>query len=580
MTSTSDGFVVGDDGVIQKTTNGGTTWNPIANLPASFQCGSDPDDGYSIHFFQNSGAGAAAYSKGIIAADHNLVWLTSDGGNSWNSVALPGTGTGSNCPGFNPNANVEVWDIDFEDPTTYNSPGWAGGGIGFAKGFLYRTLDGGTSWTQSYCTQYLLPYPGSLGSSACGLTTIYGVAALGPSDPRAVSGGYGSELFVYQAGSANWDPCVTPCGTSGSPAACVGASTWVQKFTDTANVGLCVDSRPRFAAVTKISGTKACVGGRFGRLAVYDQNTGLLTDKATDWFLRIGDGDFSSSTHGCVIGQDFAIKRTTDGGATWTNPSVNWDYCPEPYEMGYGLDFSPSGANAVAVGQAAFIAISAGSPAGAVWTKVPATFVPTSATLNAVSYNTAVLMYPDEPSAWVVGDSGTVLTSPDHGATWTSRPVPVSVNLHGVSLAAGGGYVVGDNQTAYFSSDGGVTWSQVPVVGGSTSEALLDVITWGDSTQAIAVGSMGGVYEKTLARFVKLTLPTALATTDPLRDVDIVGDGNTVRICGDKGVVLFRDSGTWTRPWSQSNESLFRVVFQFPNFGFAIGRQSGIVKYQ
>lgn len=123
MISTSVGFVVGDDGALQKTTDGGLSWSFVTNPPSAFACGSDPDDGYAIHFFQNSGTGFAAYSKGLIAGDHNRLWRTLDSGETWTEVALPNTTVSPvACPPTSGTENVEVWSIAFEDPLDYNSP--------------------------------------------------------------------------------------------------------------------------------------------------------------------------------------------------------------------------------------------------------------------------------------------------------------------------------------------------------------------------------------------------------------------------------------------------------------------------
>lgn len=48
------GWVVGLDGTLQKTVNGGTTWSP-PSIPL-FGCSNDPEGLYDIHFFSDGGA--------------------------------------------------------------------------------------------------------------------------------------------------------------------------------------------------------------------------------------------------------------------------------------------------------------------------------------------------------------------------------------------------------------------------------------------------------------------------------------------------------------------------------------------
>jgi hypothetical protein len=123
----------------------------------------------------------------------------------------------------------------------------------------------------------------------------------------------------------------------------------------------------------------------------------------------------------------------------------------------------------------------------------------------------------------------------------------------------------------------GVNWSPVTVTGGS-GETFFDVATWDDGTPAILVGQNGGVFEKTGTAFVKQTL--GLTVTEHLNDVEVLNSGSNVRICGQNGVVLFRDSGTWTKPKSQTNDPLYRLVFQSPTHGFGVGQQFVLVEYK
>ena len=103
-------------------------------------------------------------------------------------------------------------------------------------------------------------------------------------------------------------------------------------------------------------------------------------------------------------------------------------------------------------------------------------------------------------------------------------------------------------------------------------------MTWGTGSAAIAVSTAGLVYELTSSTFDPVTLP--FAVTQDLNDVEVPDNGNSVRICGDVGVVLFRDSTVWTKPKSQTTEHLFKLSFQSANDGFWVGKQFLILEYR
>jgi photosystem II stability/assembly factor-like uncharacterized protein len=74
--------------------------------------------------------------------------------------------------------------------------------------------------------------------------------------------------------------------------------------------------------------------------------------------------------------------------------------------------------------------------------------------------NGAVLL--DSGTAFVVGDTGTILKSSDAGATWTPLTSGTSSTLHGVYfLDPNEGVAVGDNGTILRTTDGGAAWQSI-----------------------------------------------------------------------------------------------------------------------
>src|SRR5436309_11656554 len=74
--------------------------------------------------------------------------------------------------------------------------------------------------------------------------------------------------------------------------------------------------------------------------------------------------------------------------------------------------------------------------------------------------NSAVLL--DSGTAFVVGDTGTILKSSDAGATWTPLTSGTSSTLHGIYfLDPNEGVAVGDNAKILRTTDGGAAWQSI-----------------------------------------------------------------------------------------------------------------------
>src|SRR5947207_10542106 len=74
--------------------------------------------------------------------------------------------------------------------------------------------------------------------------------------------------------------------------------------------------------------------------------------------------------------------------------------------------------------------------------------------------NGAILL--DSGTAFVVGDTGTILKSTDAGATWTPLASGTSTTLHGIHfLDLNDGIAVGDSGTILRTTDGGAAWQNV-----------------------------------------------------------------------------------------------------------------------
>lgn len=160
----------------------------------------------------------------------------------------------------------------------------------------------------------------------------------------------------------------------------------------------------------------------------------------------------------------------------------------------------------------------------------------------------------------IVGEGGTVLTSPD-GSAWTQQPIPPTTSpaLNGVAasgnrlVAVGTQYVVatGDTLALILTSSDGVTWEKNP----QTIQAALYKVTWtGD--KFIAVGSLLGAPN---------AAPVALLSDDGLNWTahsaananlsvfyDIAWNGSQFVAVGYPGIARSADGITWEQTGSGS----------------------------
>src|SRR3954454_20067935 len=117
--------VIGSGCVLRRSDDGGQTFHRLPFVPSEAGC---PAGLNSFHF--------PTPQVGYIVLDDGSVIRTDDGGQSFSGrTAVPGT------PAANPGSGIHPTDVFFVSDTT---------GFATAGGTLYRTTDGGGSWSQRF----------------------------------------------------------------------------------------------------------------------------------------------------------------------------------------------------------------------------------------------------------------------------------------------------------------------------------------------------------------------------------------------------------------------------------------------
>lgn len=160
------GWTVGDFGIVLITEDGGESWDTVyAPVPNTW--------GYSlndVHFHNKD--------MGWVCGDSGCIDKTIDGGSTWE---VQNTGT-----------LRDFYTIDFLD-SLY---GWAGGA---GDSFLYKTTDGGETWTE---------VPFQDGDEDYGVPSISIISK----DIIWVLCGYRAKLYKSTDGGSSWDLMVDPGG--------------------------------------------------------------------------------------------------------------------------------------------------------------------------------------------------------------------------------------------------------------------------------------------------------------------------------------------------------------------------------
>ena len=162
-------------GKILRTINGGSQWDEIALSIYSPRL-------LSIYFLNSN--------LGWTAGTNDLLYRTIDGGVSWDSIAYFGGGW--------QNYHYGVY---FIDSLNGNVCGWANFGTGNTSGPIYKTSDGGYSWTRVAAVGY-----GRFNSFAFheASNSLYSVG----------SGGYppyyGGKIYKSTDGGSNWNEVSSP----------------------------------------------------------------------------------------------------------------------------------------------------------------------------------------------------------------------------------------------------------------------------------------------------------------------------------------------------------------------------------
>lgn len=511
---TNTAWVVGDNGVVLKTTNAGSTWAP-----------------------QSSGASVSLRS--LSAIDANTAWAvgeqgvvikTTDGGATWQKLS---SGVQDSL--------TAVYAVDANNV-------WA---VGVA-GTIIRSNDGGVTWTVQHTD--VGDYFRSVYATDASTVWISGVYAPGGSPAslvrKSVDGG--ATWTAQSTGSSEMLNQVV--ALDGSNAWLTGADGKLYRTSDGGGTWSVVNS-----------GTSNTLYG----IDLLDANTLFVTgnagtirksaDAGASWsalnsgaVVNLQSAAAASTSTLWTVGGGGTILKTTDGGSSWLPQSS-------------GVSDTLNGvavidANTVwVVGNAGLILKT--TDGGVTW----------APQVSGVTTRLNAIISTDANTAWAVGEAGVVLYTSDGGATWTPQVSGTTVALNGgYYLGSGNIWLVGGDPAdasprnpdgvILHSTDSGATW-QARVIVNSRINAIRAL----DASNLWAVTSGGGLIKtidggavwtrNTIASFELMSLHLFDAN-----NIWVVGDGGTIRKTSDGGVTWVDQSRRTTEDASAVYLSLLTSI--------------------
>ena len=472
------GYVVGYGGTILKTTDGGSVWMSQSS-GTSYEL-------TSVDFVDALLGYAAGYEIGNF-----IILKTTDGGLNWFEKQHPSA-----------SGNNSLNTIEFIDANT----GWIGiGDDAMNTGSIYKTTDGGDTWTQQY---YGYELKGSFDHKEnYALYDGNGIRSIFFKDSNngyAVSGtiGWARTIITTTNGGSTWtekyygwesDGLLSVYVNSIGKGWAVGiagsifitendGNSWVQilsgsrstiwsgddiysVFFINENVGWALGQRESGGSSGEVI-LKTTNGGKIWETKFFLGNGGLLSR---------GSVYFINEYFGWIVCNGGGLCRTMDGGENWIWVSSIYD-CSSVFFIN-----QDTGWVAKETYNIYDDAIFKTTDGGITWA-------------GKSNKSSSSVFFSDINNGWAVGPGGNILKSTDGGEAWLTKTSGTTNDLNYVRFFDSNlGMCVGNAGTVLLSTDGGENWISQNV---STSEKLT-AVEFTNSTTIWITGHNGTILNTT-----------------------------------------------------------------------------------
>jgi photosystem II stability/assembly factor-like uncharacterized protein len=456
---TDTGYAVGSAGIILKTTNGGSTW-VVKSSPLTANI-------YAVHVLNASTIFLGASSSN----PSHYICRSTDYGNTWTNISPV-------------SFNKTVWDVYFSDA----NKGWFSAQDG---GKIYYTTDGGINWGSSVTNSLIVPNSLFFSDANTGYVTnnnngkvhrttdggltwneytagkfsLYSISKSGLALYGA--GKYGSAYKSTDAG-LTWTPIHNAITqetirkiyfTNENNGYCVGGSTTtsdslgiILKTTDAGSnwtilsSGI-IKSQVYALAMPASNAWYACTG----RNQIWKS-----TDAGLTWIQQtnpltgtsaLNDIVFADANTGYAVGNSGGIVKTTDGGITWTSLTS-----PHGTTAIYSMHmFDAQKLITVGGTSKAYLTTNGGANWSPITVGLPGNYFAVKFLNNNLGYVTSYS-----------SPSGTVAKTTDGGVTWTAQTLPsnATISIWGIAIKDNNiAWLADANGNIFYTYNGGTTWN-------------------------------------------------------------------------------------------------------------------------
>lgn len=565
LLNANTGWVVGANGLIMKTTNGGNNWTIQT---------SGTKLGLSAVVFFDANTGIIVGSSGGVGI-WGTILKTTDGGNTWISRP-PATLSGN------------LTAISFINPNT----GWAVG----SSGTIIKTINGGDTWARLQlgssiytAVHFSDSLTGSvLSGGAISRTTDGGVSWFPQSTGavQSMSGVYyidnntgwvaGQHSYIFKTTNSGNNWVRQP----------VTDSQWLYdiSFFDI-NTGYAVGARGTIFKTTN-SGTNWVAQSSgleliLGALSIGDANNVMAVsvnsaiiktsnsganwvEKTNGTYFGLNDVCFLNSTTGYAIGAGFFFGGAPPGGIVkTTNGGVNWIWQSSPRVADISSVTFVDVNTGFIIGDTLFRTTNGGQN----WNYLPRGEI--QEPLYGISFLNA-------NTGYAAGTGGVIIKTTNSGFNWTLQPSGTTELLMDIFFAnENTGWTVGYTGIILKTTNGGDTWTQQA---SNLTDVLWD-LEFVDANTGYTCGTSGDVFKTTDAGNTWILKNTN--TENSFSGLSFV-NANTGVAVGDNGVIIRTINGgeTWQiQQQSGTTQSLSAVWLESPNLGWAVGGNGTILKY-
>ncbi len=519
--TSSVGYACGDNSLILKTTDGGSTWTTLSLTV----------EGISLTQVQ-----FVSESTGFLLDKiHFTLYRTINGGVTWTSFLSDGSGgfftsfqmldeddgwvstadgTVIKITGGAPSFVRVMWGLAIDVIRFFN----ANDGIATRSGQVKYSTNGGNSWDSTLSAF-------DFTANSIQFSSAQKITAVGPGEAIAISTDAGRNWIRLTLDNRILNTVSFIDGSYGlingdygvQYSTANGGETWNKtsslateqqlnsvQFTDE-NTGYAAGYSGKILKTTDggINWTLQTSGitETIFKLYFTSSTTGyavstsklLKTTNGTDWTnsnlsYTFQDVHFKNSTNGIGCGTSTnKLAKTKNNGTTWTTVTM-----PGTVQNLYAIACLPDAQTVVCVGASGKIIRT--NNYDTLWTNITSG---TSDQLNSVFFSNLLL-------GWACGNNGTIIRTTDGGLTWSTQTSGTNANLQSIKFYdASSGIAVGYNGVMLRTNNGGVTWSQYQNI----APFYLNEVAILSSTAAVVVGAGG-----TILRGTNLPLPVELTS--------------------------------------------------------------------